>query len=142
MAEYKATKKRGGSLTIFAVLTARTLYTYKYEVAVNNDKLHRSASVFIPGLFILECHLLSGRPGTCPGCTCPDFPQGGPPVRSADGHLDSVGCLLPCRNGGHPPVWVDTLASGLARLGRFLLPIRILVNIPFLGPSDLPNVHC
>ena len=47
-AEYKATKKLGGSLTIFAVLTARTLYTYKYEVAINNDKLHSSASVFYP----------------------------------------------------------------------------------------------
>ena len=44
----KLTKKRGGSLTIFAVLTARTLYTYKYEVAINNDKLHRLASVFYP----------------------------------------------------------------------------------------------
>ena len=44
----KLTKKRGGSLTIFAVLTARTLYTYKYEVAINNDKVHRSAAVFYP----------------------------------------------------------------------------------------------
>ena len=43
----KLTKKRGGSLTIFAVLTARTLYTYKYEVAINNDKVHRSASSFL-----------------------------------------------------------------------------------------------
>ena len=72
----KLTKKRGGSLTIFAVLTARTLYTYKYEVVVNNGKLHCSPSAFYPGLFILECHLLSGRPGTCPGCTCLVFPRG------------------------------------------------------------------
>ena len=42
----KLTKKHGGSLTIFAVLTARTLYTYKYEVAINNDKLHRPAFSF------------------------------------------------------------------------------------------------
>ena len=36
------------SLSIFAVLTARTLYTYKYEVAINNDKLYGLASVFYP----------------------------------------------------------------------------------------------
>ena len=35
------------SLSIFAVLTARTLYTYKYEVANNNDKVHRSALAFL-----------------------------------------------------------------------------------------------
>ena len=29
------------------MLTARTLYTYKYEVAINNDKVHRSASSFL-----------------------------------------------------------------------------------------------
>ena len=45
--EYKVTEKLGGSLSIFAVLTARTLYTYKYEVAINNDKLHRPAFSFL-----------------------------------------------------------------------------------------------
>ena len=30
------------------MLTARTLYTYKYEVAINNDKLYGLASVFYP----------------------------------------------------------------------------------------------
>ena len=45
--EYRVTEKRGGSLSIFAVLTARTLYTYKYEVAINNDKVHRPASSFL-----------------------------------------------------------------------------------------------
>ena len=35
-------------------MTACTLYTYKYEVVVNNDKLHSSASAFIPGFLILR----------------------------------------------------------------------------------------
>ena len=68
--EYRVTEKRGGSLSIFAVLTARTLYTYKYEVAINNDKVHRPALSFL-SRDLLECHLrqvnkeahLSGRPG-------------------------------------------------------------------------------
>ena len=29
------------------MLTARTLYTYKYEVAINNDKVHRPAFSFL-----------------------------------------------------------------------------------------------
>ena len=52
------------------MLTARTLYTYKYEVAINNDKVHRPALSFL-SRDLLECHLrqvnkeahLSGRPG-------------------------------------------------------------------------------
>ena len=44
----KLTKKRGGCLSIFAVLTARTLYTYKNDVAINNDKAYCSAAAFYP----------------------------------------------------------------------------------------------
>ena len=68
--EYRVTEKRGGSLSIFAVLTARTLYTYKYEVAINNDKVHRPAFSFLSRDLLWnvtfrrvsrEAHL-SGRP--------------------------------------------------------------------------------
>ena len=41
-------KKRGSSLTIFAVLTARTIHLLWVEVANNNDKVHRSAVIFYP----------------------------------------------------------------------------------------------
>ena len=65
--EYRVTEKRGGSLSIFAVLTARTLYTYKYEVAINNDKLHRPASFFLSRDLLWNVTFVgsAGRP-TCP----------------------------------------------------------------------------
>ena len=63
----KLTKKRGGSLSIFAVLTARTLYTYKYEVAINNDKVQRPAFSFLSRDLLWNVTFVgsAGRP-TCP----------------------------------------------------------------------------
>ena len=65
--EYRVTEKRGGSLSIFAVLTARTLYTYKYEVAINNDKVHRPALCFLSMDLLWSVTFVGsvGRP-TCP----------------------------------------------------------------------------
>ena len=55
------------SLSIFAVLTARTLYTYKYEVAINNDKVHRPALCFL-SMDLLWSVTFTGSVGrpTCP----------------------------------------------------------------------------
>ena len=65
--EYRVTEKRGGSLSIFAVLTARTLYTYKYEVAINNDKVQRPAFSFLSRDLLWNVTFVrsAGRP-TCP----------------------------------------------------------------------------
>ena len=121
--EYRVTEKRGGSLSIFAVLTARTLYTYKYEVANNNDKVHRSASAFLslesswndtfcrPPVWVapVRCSLgeahLSGRPtGTLPMSGVPGLWRR----------------RTPGRVGGAP-------AAGSAEHGGSSCPIRILV---------------
>ena len=64
------------------------------------------------------------------------FPSGKPPVWPAGGHLVTVGCLLSCDGGGHPAVWAGVPVAGSAEFGWFLLPIRILVIIPFFGPSS------
>ena len=130
MIEYKATKKLGKSLVIFAVLTARTLYTYKYEVAVNNDKLHRSASVFIPGLFILECHLLSF--GRAPVRVTPVW------FSPREAHLSGrpADTLPPCRVSPIQRRWrtpgcVDGVpAVDSAELAGFSLRSEFFVDIP------------
>ena len=49
------------------MLTARTLYTYKYEVAINNDKVHRPALCFLSMDLLWSVTFIGsvGRP-TCP----------------------------------------------------------------------------
>ncbi len=128
LAEYKATKKLGGSLTIFAVLTARTLYTYKYEVAINNDKLHHSASVFYPWNLHLGMSPSVGSAGHLSGLHLSGFPSGRPTCpagRRTPCHrrvsLVLRGWRTPGRVGGVP-------AAGPAEHGGFLLPIQILVS--------------
>ena len=78
--EYRVTEKRGGSLSIFAVLTARTLYTYKYEVAINNDKVHRSASSFLSRDLLWS--VTFRRAGRAPLQVAPVRPPSGRPTCS------------------------------------------------------------
>ena len=49
------------------MLTARTLYTYKYEVAINNDKVHRPALSFLSRDLLWSVTFVgSVRRPTCP----------------------------------------------------------------------------
>ena len=101
----KLTKKRGGSLTIFAVLTARTLYTYKYEVAINNDKVHRSAAFFYPWNLHLGMSPSVGSAGHLSGLHLSGFPSGRPTCPAGRRTPCPRRVSLSCRGGGHPAVW-------------------------------------
>ena len=117
----KLTKKRGGSLTIFAVLTARTLYTYKYEVAINNDKVHRSAAVFYPWSFHLGMSPSVGSAGHLSGLHLSGFPSGRPTCPAGRRTPCPRRVSLSCRGGGHPAVWAAHRRSvQLGTAGSFL----------------------
>ena len=127
LAEYKATKKRGSSLTIFAVLTARTLYTYKYEVAINNDTVHCSAAVFYPWNLHLGMSPSVGSAGHLSGLHLSGFPSGRPTCpagqrapRGCRVSFDPRGRRTPGCVGGVP-------AAGPVERRGLLLPIRIFV---------------
>ena len=102
----KLTKKRGGSLTIFAVLTARTLYTYKYEVAINNDTVHCSMVFFYPWNHRLEMSPSVGSAGHLSGLHLSGFPLGRPTCPAGRRTPCPRRVSLSCRGGGHPAVWV------------------------------------
>ena len=94
------------------MLTARTLYTYKYEVAINNDKVHRSVAVFYPRES--SWNVTFQRVGRAPVHVAPVWFSLGEAHLSgpAGGHLVHVGC--PC------PVKVeDTRPCGRRTGGRF-----------------------
>ena len=93
-------------------------------------------SSFILGTVVLKCHLPSGRPGTCPGCTCPVLPWGDPPVRPAGGHPVHAECPCPVEVEGTRPCGRRTVGwPGWARRASF--PIRTSSSISF---SDLPKL--
>ena len=128
----KLTKKRGGCLTIFAVLTARTLYTYKNEVAINNDRVYRSVTAFYPWNLLsgmspstgfAELHL-SGSPSG--GVHLSGWPADTLPRRVS----------LPRGGGRHPAVWVaHRWMSRLARRDPFLDSERLPILLPRFSGS-------
>ena len=138
MIEYKATKKLGTSLVIFAVLTARTLYTYKYEVAVNNDKLHRPASAFYPWILHLGMS--------------PSVGSAWAPVRVSPGEAHLSGRpadTLPPLGTSCPVKVEDTCPCGRRRrwwtqpgLAGFFIRSRILAVIPFWAFPACPDDCC
>ena len=120
------TEKRGSSLSIFAVLTARTIHLIWVEVAINNDKVHRSAVIFYPqdSSWNVTFRWVSRAPVHVAPVrfSLGEAHLSGP----AGGHLVRVGC--PC------PVEVEDtrpLVAGLVEHRGLLSPTRVFVFYSF-----------
>ena len=131
----KLTKKRGCCLTIFAVLTARTLYTYKNEVAINNDNTYRSAVAFYPwnlpsgmspSTGLAELHL-SGSPSG--GVHLSGWPADTLPASGvlAPRRRETPNCV--CGAPGDVPVRHDWLLSWIRIVFHFFFRASWLVRM-------------
>ena len=87
---------------ISSLCSQRVLYTYEYEVGVNNDKLRPPALVFILSFSSQNCHLPSGL-ARAPVRLSLGMLASWPPVKLAGGHF-AAWQLSPVgpSTGGHP----------------------------------------
>ena len=114
------------------MLTARTLYTYKYEVVINNDKVHRPALSFL-SRDLLACHLrqvnkeahLSGRPGDTSPPPYTGAPRGHAVMENAVLAAGSVG-RLPSLVRSPWKVEIDAFVRSPWKVGIGALGILVL----------------
>ena len=93
------------SYTIFAVLTACTLYTYKQSCGLILIIFILRQQRLFPGSPPWDCHLQLGRYGHLSGSPL-GRPTSWSPVGLAGRRHAIVGHLPPCQGGGHPAPWV------------------------------------